>query len=117
MKAEKEKQKVLLRTFDLPDIHFTAVSGLENNTHTFFADRSSGQDGIDAMALDRWYEQSRMAADAAARRDCWLQIDGRIYVIWGASIKARTDIDSNSGTRERWVFSFDEIRRYKPTPS
>jgi hypothetical protein len=114
---EQQTQKVLLRTFDLPDIYFLSVKGLDSDDHSFSAERSSGEQSIDSIALDRWYEQSRLAADAQARRDCWLQVDGRIYVIWGASIRARSDIDNDGGSRERWEFRFDEMRRYRPTPS
>ena len=117
MRNENEKSAVLLRTFDLPDIHFSAVTGIDNGEHTFSAERSTGDGELDSMALDRWYKQSQLAADAASRRDCWLQVDGRIYVIWGAKIKARNDVVLNGGSCECWIFSFDEIRRYKPTPS
>ncbi len=117
MSDEQQKRKVLLRTFDLPDIYFISVAGLDDENQTFSAERLAGDKGIDAIALNRWYEQSRLAADAEARRDCWLQIDGRIYVIWGASIMARNDIGENGGSLERWEFSFDEMRRYSPTPS
>jgi hypothetical protein len=116
MNTEQQKQKILLRTFDLPDIYFMSVAGLEGGGHTFSADRPVDEKGIDSVALDRWYEQSRLAADAQARRDCWLQVDGRIYVIWGASIKARSDVNNGGGSHERWEFSFDEMRRYRPTP-
>jgi len=117
MSNEQQKQKVLLRTFDLPDIYFISVAGLDGENHTFSADRLAGEKGIDAIALDRWYKQSSLEADAEARRDCWLQVDGRIYVIWGVSIATRKDVGENGGSRERWEFSFDEMRRYRPTPS
>lgn len=112
-----EENKVLLRTFDLPDIHFASVTGLDNGGNRFLALRSVGSDSIDAMALGRWHEQSKLAEDAEARRDCWLQINDRIYVIWGASIAARKDVDDEDGILEQWEFSFDEMRRYRPTPS
>jgi hypothetical protein len=117
MREDTERKKALLRTFDLPDIHFNAVVGLEASGNTFSAERTASDEGLSAVALDRWYEQSRLAADAEARRDCWLQIDGRIYVIWGASINAKKDIARDGGSLERWEFSFDEMRRYRPIPS
>ena len=117
MKNEIAKHAVLLRTFDLPDIHFSAVTGLDSGEHTFSAERVTDDGELDSMALDRWYKQSQLAVEAASRRDCWLQIDGRIYVIWGATIQARNDIELKGGSCERWIFSFDEIRRYRPTPS
>ena len=108
-----EAKKVMLRTFDLPDIRFENVSGLDGGGDSFFAERRRGG-GLDATALDRWFEQSRLVADAEARRDCWLQVGDKVYVVWGAAVKARADVGNGADPLERWEFSFSEIRLYDP---
>ncbi len=117
MNGNAEEAKILLRTFDLPDIYFASVSELDEHEKTFTAQRSANGESLDSLALSRWYEQSKLASDAEARRDCWLQINNKIYVIWGASIQARKDVDNGQGSVEQWEFSFDEMRRYCPTPN
>lgn len=110
-----EANEVLLRTFDLPDIRFDAVSGLDEGGDSFFAERRR-VDGLDAIALDSWFKQSRLATDAEARRDCWLQVGDKVYVVWGAAIKTRADVGNGGDPLERWEFTFSEICLYDPVP-
>ena len=117
MENRGKQNEALLRTYDLPDIHFSEVSVAEGADNTFRALRRPGINDLDSLALNLWYEQSRSDAAKRSRRDCWLQIEDRIYVIWGADIVSRRNLESAGSPLEQWEFRFDEISSYRPCPN
>ena len=117
MRSEIEQRVALLRTYDLPDIHFAEVSGLRSDDNTFLALREGAGNDLDSLALNLWYEESMQEMETGPRRDCWLQIGDRIYVVWGARIVSRTNLNKTGGRLEQWEFSFDEMSSYRPCPN
>lgn len=114
MKNTQNSEAIFIRTFDLPDIHFTSVSGLEAPGNHFSATRVCQVEEVDSIALDRWYEQTKNKQVEVPRRDCWLEIEGKIFLVWGTNIKTRKYLDdAGEETLEKWEFSFDELRKYK----
>jgi len=112
MSKKAEKNRIFLRTFDLPDIHFASMDEPDEACNSIRLFRDPGGCGLDAEALSRWYEQSK---GAKARRDCWLQVGSRIYVIWGAAIAEHVSGARERSELEQWKLSFDEMRRYRPS--
>lgn len=104
------KEEILLRTFDLPDIYFSRINGLKSGKNSFQVMRNPASESVDSIALDKWYKQSRHLEASSGRRDCWLQVKNRIYLIWGAAITSRSAVDNNC---ERWNFDFAEMKIYR----
>lgn len=117
MEKENRHKEALLRTYDLPDIHFSEVTVRNGAGNTFRALRCPGKDDLDSLALNLWYEESRPAAVARSRRDCWLQVEDKIYVVWGAVIISRRRVDKSGEPLEQWEFGFDEMSSYRPCPN
>ena len=113
MKNIINSEAIFIRTFDLPDIHFSSVSGLEAPGNSFTATRIAQAEEVDSIAINRWYEQTKRASDDVPRRDCWLEIEGKIFLVWGTNIKARKYIDTDGEPLEKWEFSFVELRKYQ----
>lgn len=110
MSAEKNSQSVFLRTYDLPDIHFVGVSDPDNDSKQFTAIRVPAEDEIDSIALNRWFEQSKLKDGNFRRRDCWLEIDGKVYMLWGTSVLSRKPVNSSGANEVSWKFRFSEMK-------
>jgi hypothetical protein len=112
------KQKTaLLRTYDLPDIHFSEVTGIQGAAKRFSALHTFGKQDLDSLALNLWYQQSKTGSSDKTRRDCWLQVGDIVYVLWGAVIVSRTRVNGKGEPMEQWEFSFEEMRSYRPCPN
>lgn len=114
MMRDSNSAHIFLRTFDLPDIHFASISGPDAVQNGFSATRVARFEDLDTIALNRWYAQCRQVAASPSSRDCWLEIDGKVYMIWGTTIRKRNDLDEDNAPVERWEFSFDEMKRFSP---
>lgn len=110
MRAEKNSQSIFIRTYDLPDIHFTAVAGLGNGSKQFTAVRVPAKDEVDSIALNRWFEQSHLENGGFRKRDCWLEIDGKVYMLWGTSLLSKKPVDNGGSKKESWDFRFNEMK-------
>lgn len=105
---------IFMRTFDLPDIHFSEISGLSGDEKRFVAVRPADTGEIDSIALNRWFEQALTAKNTKTERDCWLQVDNTVFIAWGASVMARHVDGDNGKPVERWEFSYSELKKYGP---
>lgn len=112
-RTDINSERIFLRTFDLPDIHFTSVSGPETGENAFSATRVARYEELDTIALNRWYAQCSHHS-APSSRDCWLEIDGKVYMVWGTTIRKRNSLDNDNAPVERWEFSFDEMKKFSP---
>ena len=112
MKNNKKDDSIIIRTYDLPDIHFTRITGLDDSNNEITGLRNINEDEVDSIALRRWFEQAKLKIEKFSHRDCWLQIDGKIFLLWDTTITNKQYVEESSGSMEQWNFSFREIRPY-----
>lgn len=113
MNSASNNSGIFIRTFDLPDIHFASISGLEAPGKNFSGTRVCKLEEVDSIALNRWYEISKKEKRQELRKDCWLEIEGKIFMVWGMNIQARKYVNNTGIAQEKWEFSFSEMKRCK----